>query len=412
MPIWGGTSQYSPAAPIVEMTADTEASAADAGKWFRMVGAVGPLILTLPTGLPDGWMVYVENAISSNLITEGRCAISATDADFDVPGLGATSTYSGDVRLVSYDQSENIFRSVLLQGGQAVVTAAESGNSYQVPTATRWHEIEAWGSGGGAGAGVVVAASTACSGGGGGGGGLHRSSTFPTTALGVPGTDIACTVAAGGQGGQTSGADGVAGGTTSFGTLLQAFGGGAGAGGGAGRAAAGGGGSGMGQGGTSASGSSAGGGGVPFGASGGGGGGAGGAERLGGAGGGGVANGAVGQNGGASGVSGGGGASGAGISAGNGTFNGGNTAPIFSGTAAGGGVAPGGNATAPAAWVPGSPASQGGPGGASATAANGGNGADGQTPAAGGGGGGSTQTGFTAGRGGNGGDGRLTIGYG
>ena len=411
MPIWGGSgSAFVPTIPPEEVTVDALVGADQNGHYLRMTGN-GVITITLDSGLFEGWYIYIENALTGTTLTTARGAIQTSGDDFDEIGLGGTSTYPGDTRLIVYDAVNQIFRSTLLQGGQMVVEAADSGNSYVLPTASCFHDLDVFGSGGGAGAGVVVAASTACSGGGGGGGGLRRQATFASSSLGAPGANIQCVVATGGQGGQTSGANGTAGGVSNFGTFLYAYGGGAGAGAGAGRATGGGGGAGFGQNGFDASGATPGSGGATFGA-GGNSSTAGGNERQGGAGGTGSANGAVGQNGGFAGFSGGGGAGGGGISAGNATFNGGGTLSIFSAVTSGNGVAPGGNATALATLPVGAPASQGGGGGASATAANGGNGANGQTPAGGGGGGGSTQTGFAAGRGGNGGDGRIVIRYG
>jgi hypothetical protein len=380
----------------------------DIGCLVEFIGA-GATTITIPSASVLGenfWCILKHSGTG----TTGAAQTLTINGTLD--GVATSAVYPGDTRIIQSDSIETT--STLLAGGRLILTFSDSPYNYVIPTATKWHGVDLWGGGGGGGAGFIVAAGTACSGGGGGGGGGRRTSQFAKTALGTPGSTIACAIGAGGAGGAVSGAAGAQGGTSNFGTLLYAYGGGGGADGGASRSAAGGGGAGLGGSGSSAVGAGSGAGGIPFGPGGGPGGAAGGSERVSGGGGGGTASGAIGQAGGNSGNSGGGGGSGGGISIGSGTFNGGGTnSPVVATTlGTGGGVAPGGAGTAPPAWADGAPASQGGPGGASATVANGGAGAAGQTPAAGGGGGGSTQTGFLAGPGGNGGDGRLTILYG
>jgi hypothetical protein len=87
--------------------------------------------------------------------------------------------------------------------------------------------------GGGGGSGALQASASTASGGGGGGGGSCNFGSFTAAAVGSSQT---VTIGAGGAGGlaqptsSTAGLVGSAGGTTSFGSLLKAFGGGAGAG--------------------------------------------------------------------------------------------------------------------------------------------------------------------------------------
>ena len=285
------------------------------------------------------------------------------------------------------------------------VTVFLAGGTWTKDPAATQMEVEVWGGGGAAGNGAVAAAGTATSGGGGGGGGGKRRGRFRSADMAG---SVAVTVGAAGVRGTGNGATGGQGGTSSFGTLLRAFGGGGGAGGNAG-GAAGGGGAGDNNAGNSATAGSAGTGGGTFGAAGGGGGSAGGSERVGGGGGGGCAVGGAGGGGGYAADAGSGGAAGGGISAGNATFGGGATT-LFNATGSNaGGTAPGGAGAAVAAFAYGTPASMGGPGGASSTTAAGGTGANGQTPAGGGGGGGATQTGQSGGLGGLGGGGLVLV---
>ena len=236
-------------------------------------------------------------------------------------------------------------------------------------------EVEVWGGGGAGGNGAAAASGTASSGGGGGGGGGKRRGRFRAADLAG---SVAVTVGAAGARGTGTGASGGQGGTSSFGTLLRAYGGGGGAGGGT-VAAAGGGGA------------------------------VGGSERIGGAGGGGCAVGAIGQAGGYAAEAGAGGGAGGGLNAGGTAFAGGTTAVFNTSATNAGGIAPGGAGTAPASFAYGTPASQGGPGGAASPTAAGGAGASGQTPGGGGGGGGAAVSGQSAGLGGNGGAGLVIV---
>ncbi len=316
-------------------------------------------------------------------------------------GWARLTTGSGHVAGTDWAAVHGVDGAALSSPKVSVFTA--SGTWTKDPSAS---QVEVWGGGGAGGNGGVTATATVVSGGGGGGGGggkrraLFRAVDLPAS--------IAVTMGAAGARGVGNGVAGGQGGTSSFGTLLRAFGGGGGAGGST-TAAGGGGGAGDNNPGGNASGATAGAAGGTFGAAGGASGAAGGSERVGGGGGGGVAVGGGGQAGGYAAEAGGGGGSGAGISAANATFAGGAT-PLFntSGSNAGG-VNPGGAGSAPAAFAYGQPASMGGPGGSSSTTVAGGAGASGQPPTGGGGGGGAARTGQNGGLGGLGGTGLVIV---
>lgn len=264
--------------------------------------------------------------------------------------------------------------------------------------------VIAFAGGGGGGNGAVVAAATAASGGAGGGAGMPRDYTVATATLGAT---EAVTVGAGGLAS-------AAGGNSTFGAWLTAYGGGGGSPGTAGAASAGGGSGGLAGAGGNAAGAVAGTAGSIGGAAGGSGAAGGGSNLTAGAGGGSSATGVafIGGSGGlmpASGGSGGGG--GGGLTAANGTNAGAASGPHrLAITGAAGGAAPGGAGTSVGAAPSGlTDSGVGGGGGASATAANGGAGGAGQRPGGGGGGGGSTQTGFAAGAGGVGGAGLVVV---
>jgi hypothetical protein len=94
--------------------------------------------------------------------------------------------------------------------------------------------VEVWGAGGGGGGGGFANTTNAAGGGGGGGGGSYNTRWFDASELA---SSVAVTVGVGGTGGAgtstpPSGAAGTAGTGSSFGTLVNAYGGGAGNGGG------------------------------------------------------------------------------------------------------------------------------------------------------------------------------------
>lgn len=104
---------------------------------------------------------------------------------------------------------------VSVNGGAFTTVGA---SSFVVPVSGRF-KARVWGAGGGGGAGVTSAAAT------GGGGGGYAEGVFVAT----PGSSQPITVGAGGAGGTGSG-NGVAGGSSSVGSLISATGGGGGVG--------------------------------------------------------------------------------------------------------------------------------------------------------------------------------------
>lgn len=124
-----------------------------------------------------------------------------------------------------------------------VWSAAASANFQEFTASGNWTKpadakfvlVEAWGAGGGGGSGRRGAAAAFRGGGGGGGGGAYAQRFF--TASAVPGT-VSVVIGAGGAGAaaitanDTNGSGGTFGGSTSFGSLLTAFGGSGGQGGG------------------------------------------------------------------------------------------------------------------------------------------------------------------------------------
>lgn len=128
--------------------------------------------------------------------------------------------------------SEQAVAAVLMARPTVVGTIISQVTSWSKPNTGTMIFVEAWGAGGG-GAGWL----SANSGAGGGGGGSYAFAVFPFTSIS---TVVLVTIGSGGTGG-SSGSGGVAGGNTTFGSYLTAYGG---AGGGAGATPRGGGGGG------------------------------------------------------------------------------------------------------------------------------------------------------------------------
>lgn len=295
-----------------------------------------------------------------------------------------------------------------------------SSGTYTLSPTAKYVRVIGIGPGGGGGSGATDDAGIACSGGGGGGGGV-RSEAFYTRAevlAAYPTGEVPCTVGAGGAGGASitsavaaNGNNGAVGGTTSFGTLLIAYGGGGGGRGNSGNASStGGSGSSLRYAGlvgstSTAQGVGAGGNGAQSPAQ----------NVYAGVGGGGTTTAGVANTSGYSSGGGPGGGSGGGISAANAANDGANggSQPYYipnSGTSADGGTSgvSGGAGASGDAPFQGSLVGGGGAGGGGGSAGAGGAGGNGNI-GAGGGGGGGCRLNYATGKGGDGGSGRIIV---
>ncbi|OGK51563.1 hypothetical protein A2966_05190 [Candidatus Roizmanbacteria bacterium RIFCSPLOWO2_01_FULL_41_22] len=374
---------------------------------------------------------------SNGLAVSGNVGIGTTSPAFQLHvtgnvGIGGSLTVTN---LVSCNSIDTNASGVLACGADAGAqferfTTAGS-NTYTKPTGATLVIVEAFGGGGGGGGGEGGLASADAVGGGAGGGGARNWKLMDATTVGSTETVTVGAAGTGGNGGtEAAGINGVAGGNSSFGSHLTAYGGGFGERGISG-GSGGGGGGGIGSAGTNGNGGSTGGnpagaaGGNPganndgYGGAGGGGsstGGAGGNSAFGGGGAGAGSTGAA--TGGAGGSSvhgcpaggGGGGfqftggnqrAGGAGGNAGASTAGGGGTAGTTNGGAGGAGTAGGASQN--------EYCGDGGGGGGGADNENAGAGGAGGGPGGGGGGGGGSQNTNTGGAGGAGGKGEVRI---
>ncbi|WP_442754716.1 DUF2793 domain-containing protein [Methylocystis sp. JAN1] len=305
-------------------------------------------------------------------------------------------------------------------GGPAKIQTFATSGVYTPAPGMRFVDVILFGAGGGGGSGARQAAGASASGGGGGGGGGIARGRFTSAQIGVSRNVTIGAAGAGGASQSTNGAPGLngsAGGDTSLGALLKAFGGGAGAGGGLATGSGGGGGSNFAVKGADASGAT-GGGGAQSQGNGGSAGAGGGTALLGsGAGGAGGAAAGGGFNGGNSVFGPSGGGAGGGLTAANAASNGGAGGVIwvggaqFAATAGVAGGAANGGAGAGNFVTDSGPIEQagaGGGGGASGIATPGSGGAGG-FPGGGGGGGGAAQNGALSGAGGAGGAGFAVV---
>lgn len=137
---------------------------------------------------------------------------------------------------------------ITIANNAMVIQTFTSSGTYTPTTGMLFAEVYCLGGGGGGGGGALQTAGAASGGGGGGGGGAQAYGVFSATQIGASQTVTIASTAAGGSGGgagsATAGGQGTPGNTTTFGSLLSAFGGGAGGGGGLAAAEGGGGGAG------------------------------------------------------------------------------------------------------------------------------------------------------------------------
>jgi hypothetical protein len=208
-------------------SSNTILGTADKGKTIDITAAITQTFEADET-LGDGWWVELRNATD-----DGSTEVVLNPAGTEtIDGLTTVTMYSGETRRIFCNGAGGNFNSVLRQGGYRQFTA--DGN-FIVPHGITKAVVDLVGAGGGGGGGRGGSAGSARQGGSGGGGGARVQLELPAEALGNPGDTIAIDVATGGTfgagGSAADGSNGGVGGTTTFGSLLSAFGGGNGIGG-------------------------------------------------------------------------------------------------------------------------------------------------------------------------------------
>jgi hypothetical protein len=164
----------------------------------------------------------VDVAIGSNIDIDA-------DGFIDLAEITAPSSPGANVGRVYAVDSAGVTRVALKDSGGNITLFGQVGNRQQFDSSDTWTRppsgtvalIQAWGGGASGGAGGTG------DGGGGGGGGAYSERYIALASLSA---SVAVTIGAGGTGQATDDTDGNAGGDTTFGAYLSAFGGGAGSG--------------------------------------------------------------------------------------------------------------------------------------------------------------------------------------
>lgn len=187
-------------------TANYTLVAGDKGNLVVATSGTFTFSFTAAATLASGWCVYLQNAGTGDITLD-------PDASETIDGLTSYIMYPGEARLVVCDGTA--FSSIILEPGYREYTST---GTFIVPPGISGLIVDAFGGGGGGSSGSTGDARSGC----GGGGGAHAQMALSLIAAG---TSVTVTVGAGGSGGTGSGAAGNAGGTSSFGSYVYAYGG-------------------------------------------------------------------------------------------------------------------------------------------------------------------------------------------
>lgn len=179
---------------------------------------------TAAATLGSGWWCIVKNNSTAELTVTGN----STELD----GLASYIMYPGESRI--FQCTGTAINSTVIKPFDTGIRTSTF--NFIIPPGYSVFDGWLWGGGGSGGKGAT-------NGGGGGGGGGCVPFTFPVSLLGSPGGSVTCTIGAGGASQTTANTAGNAGGNSTFGSHLTAYGGGRG-GGSSGGAGGGGGGAG------------------------------------------------------------------------------------------------------------------------------------------------------------------------
>ncbi len=199
---------------VSNRTSNTILAAADNSTLINITSGTFSQTFTAAATLGSGWFCYIRNSGTGDITLD-------PDASELIDGLSTYVMYGGETRLVQC--TGTAFTSVVLSPFVKTITTTQA---VIVPPGYTAINASAWAGGAGGGGGRGAAAGGIRSGGGGGGaGGRNIRLIMGQTA----GTSITATIGAGGTGGaggsSADGSAGTVGGTTSFGTLLLAYGG-------------------------------------------------------------------------------------------------------------------------------------------------------------------------------------------
>lgn len=205
-------------------TSNTILTVADVGTLIDITSGTFTQTFSPAASLLSGWWCWIRNGT-------GDVTLDPNGSEL-IDGLTSFVMYPQEVRLVQCDGTK--FTSFVVH---SFYRKAITSFSFVMPPGYKQLFVDLVGAGGGGGSGARGAAAQNRSGGGPGGAAGRMQKTLSNI---VAGTTTTITVGAGGTGGAVNtvdsgtGINGVAGGNTTFGTLLTAFGGNVGQGGSAG----------------------------------------------------------------------------------------------------------------------------------------------------------------------------------
>lgn len=193
----------------VARTSNTALTSANKGNLIDITSGTFTQTFNACSTLGNGWFVYIQNSGTGDITLD-------PNASETIDGLTSYIMYPGEVRLVQCDGTA--LRTIVLNAFYRTFTA--SGTFTKPPGYLAFQGL-LWGGGGSGGR----TGTTAYYSGGGGGG---ACAPFDVSSGSVT-TSVTVTIGAGGLA-QTGAANGNTGGTSSFGTLVYAYGGGGGGG--------------------------------------------------------------------------------------------------------------------------------------------------------------------------------------
>jgi len=217
------------ARPYAQFTAIASAATlnldAVSGDYGHVTGSTTITAVTLAQG--ERRTVVFDGA---PLLTSNASIILPTGASIQL-AAGDAATFRGEgagvVRVTQFQRANGL---ALLASDLQIITAT---GTWTKPTWARWVQATCIGAGGGGGGGQGGGSGTNREAGTGGGGGSVTTYGFPASILGATETvTVGASGAAGAGGISTTGGNGVAGGSSSFGARLIAYGGGGGTNGG------------------------------------------------------------------------------------------------------------------------------------------------------------------------------------
>jgi hypothetical protein len=197
--------------PVNARTSNTILALADNGYYIDITSGIFTQTFTAAATLGAGWWCYIGNSGSGNITLDPNSSET-------IDGLTSFVMYPKEVRLVMCNGTS--FKSVVINTFNVTLTST---TSITLPPGYSQLGFDVVGGGGGGGPGTTGGTLyNEATGGGAGGGGARFTNNLPFSYFGSAGDTVTATVGAGG-------AASTAGGVSSIGSIVKAFGGGYGA---------------------------------------------------------------------------------------------------------------------------------------------------------------------------------------